>query len=411
MTGREELENTPRPRVSIVIRAKNEERWIWRCLKAIRGQTLQPHEIIIVDNESCDATAQLAMRFGASKVLHISGYSPGRALNVGTDAASGEFVCYLSAHCVPQSANWLEKLIAPMVSKDIAASYGRQLPLPFTHPNDKADLYAVFRNESRVQSTDGFMNNANSVIRKSVWESIQFDEDLSNIEDRVWGQSVVDQGWKIAYVADASVFHFNGMHKSGSRNDQTTTVQVIEHHLGRDNLAPLDSYLSIFHGTFLPVLVGESASELLALQDTFARTSKSTSKYWTTAISINQNDVMESSNSAHAMPGSAGTHDDLGTSAGTFRHIKTSLNPSNRYVALIKDRSSGLTEKILEQAIDEVIRRDLSSLALGPLDARAWPEKTNAELTHGEFGIIVDRHAIEAMTNKHGLVSNQGETF
>ena len=37
--------------VSIIIRTKNEERWINYCLKSIFDQTYKNFEIIIVDNE------------------------------------------------------------------------------------------------------------------------------------------------------------------------------------------------------------------------------------------------------------------------------------------------------------------------------------------------------------------------
>ena len=43
---------TKTPLVSIVIRTKNEERWIEHCLTSIKNQTITDHEIIIVDNNS-----------------------------------------------------------------------------------------------------------------------------------------------------------------------------------------------------------------------------------------------------------------------------------------------------------------------------------------------------------------------
>ena len=44
------------PLVSIIIRTKNEERWISKCLKRINEQTYKKFEIIIVDNGSTDKT-------------------------------------------------------------------------------------------------------------------------------------------------------------------------------------------------------------------------------------------------------------------------------------------------------------------------------------------------------------------
>ncbi|MBI2357457.1 MAG: glycosyltransferase family 2 protein, partial [Deltaproteobacteria bacterium] len=38
------------PIVSIIIRARNEERWIGSCLKAVFDQLFKAFEVIIVDN-------------------------------------------------------------------------------------------------------------------------------------------------------------------------------------------------------------------------------------------------------------------------------------------------------------------------------------------------------------------------
>ena len=57
--------------VSIIIRTKNEERWINSCLESIFSQTYKNFEIIIVDNYSTDKTVKKAEQFGISKILKI----------------------------------------------------------------------------------------------------------------------------------------------------------------------------------------------------------------------------------------------------------------------------------------------------------------------------------------------------
>ena len=44
------------PAVSIVIRTKNEERWISQCLRGVFRQAYRDVEVILVDNESADKT-------------------------------------------------------------------------------------------------------------------------------------------------------------------------------------------------------------------------------------------------------------------------------------------------------------------------------------------------------------------
>ena len=50
------------PLVSIIIRTKNEEKWITLCLDALNKQSYKNFEIIIVDNYSNDKTIQKIKR-------------------------------------------------------------------------------------------------------------------------------------------------------------------------------------------------------------------------------------------------------------------------------------------------------------------------------------------------------------
>ena len=51
------------PLVSIIIRTKNEERWIDHCLRAIETQNLSDYEIILVDNNSEDRSVKIAQKY------------------------------------------------------------------------------------------------------------------------------------------------------------------------------------------------------------------------------------------------------------------------------------------------------------------------------------------------------------
>ena len=256
------------PRVSIVIRARNEAKWIWRCLLGLKQQSKPVHEIIVVDNDSSDQTVEIASKFGVEKILSISDYTPGKALNLGFAEASGDLVSVISAHCLPSDEHWLDRLILPLgVHADIGAAYGRQIPLPFSNDQDKADLYAVYRAESKIQRIDGFFNNANSVVPRHVWETLPFDESVTNVEDRVWGQSLIESGLAIAYVADAAVFHHNGMHRSTTRRDQKPTVSILEDRVLETSNFKIDRYSELFRGRIAPFLVSEASKEPVLLEE------------------------------------------------------------------------------------------------------------------------------------------------
>ena len=58
-----------KPKISIIIRTKNEERWILKCLEQIKRQTLKDYEVILVDNNSTDKTVEKAHLAGVKKFL------------------------------------------------------------------------------------------------------------------------------------------------------------------------------------------------------------------------------------------------------------------------------------------------------------------------------------------------------
>ena len=70
--------------ISIIIRTKNEERWIGSCLEAVFSQTRKDFEVILVDNVSTDKTVDKAANYGV-KVVTIEKFTPGAAINRGIE--------------------------------------------------------------------------------------------------------------------------------------------------------------------------------------------------------------------------------------------------------------------------------------------------------------------------------------
>lgn len=213
--------------VSIIIRTKNEERWLPLCLKAVFEQDYRDFEVIIVDNHSTDMTLSKAKVFGV-KVLNIDEYLPGQALNFGISAAKGEFVCCLSGHCIPVSNQWLSMMLDNFNDREVAGVYGRQEPMSFTGDFDKRDLLNVFGLDKRIQVKDSFFHNANSMIRRAIWQKVPFDDKVTNIEDRVWAKEILRQGYKIVYEPEASVYHYHGIHQDNNPQRCYNVVKILE---------------------------------------------------------------------------------------------------------------------------------------------------------------------------------------
>lgn len=92
------------PLISVVIPTYNSERTICRALSSVFAQTLQPIELIVVDDGSTDSTVSLVKSFhnrskpGFLKLVELgSNHGVYHARNVGWDMASGEFLAFLDA--------------------------------------------------------------------------------------------------------------------------------------------------------------------------------------------------------------------------------------------------------------------------------------------------------------------------
>lgn len=213
--------------ISIIVRTRNEERWIGSCLEAISRQTRQDFEVILVDNQSTDKTVDKARQYGV-KLVTIDEFRPGDAINKGIEASSGDILVCLSGHCIPVDEHWLDNLVANLDDDNVAGVYGRQEPLAFSSDLDKRDLLITFGLDRRVQEKDGFFHNANSAFRRKTWERFPFDGEVSNIEDRIWGDEVIKAGLKIVYEPTASVYHHHGIHHHADEKRAKNIINIIE---------------------------------------------------------------------------------------------------------------------------------------------------------------------------------------
>lgn len=214
--------------ISIVIRTRNEERWISACLNSVFSQDYKDFEVIIIDNQSTDKTIEKARQFPVNKFLSCRDYLPGRALNKAIRHARGEYIVSLSGHCIPVDNKWLKNLLKNLNKKSVAGVYGRQEAMAFTPDSDKRDLALVFGLDRKVQVRDSFFHNANSMIRRRIWEKVPFDETVTNIEDRVWAQKVLQKGYRIIYEPQASAYHYHGIHQDGNAERCANVVRIMK---------------------------------------------------------------------------------------------------------------------------------------------------------------------------------------
>jgi len=110
-------------KISVVIPAYNEEKYLPHCIKSLNNQTFRDFEIIVVNNSSTDKTAEVAEKFGV-RVVYEAKKGVGAARRKGFAQAKGEIIVSTDADCTFPK-NWLENInIAFTKRKNIIALYG-----------------------------------------------------------------------------------------------------------------------------------------------------------------------------------------------------------------------------------------------------------------------------------------------
>ena len=227
------------PLVSIIIRTKNEERWISKCLSKIFKQTYTNFEIIIVDNYSTDNTIKKLNNYKIKKIVKIKKYLPGKALNEGIKFSNGDLIVCISSHCLPVRNTWLSKLVKTILSNEnYAGVYGRQEPMEFTKDNDKRDMYLLFGLDKKIQVKETFFHNANSIIKKKFWKKYPFDNKATNIEDRLWAEKIIKNKLNIVYEPEASVFHHHGIHQNNDNKRLKNVVKIVSNQINVGSINP-----------------------------------------------------------------------------------------------------------------------------------------------------------------------------
>jgi glycosyltransferase involved in cell wall biosynthesis len=119
----------PEPAVSVVVCSLNGARTIDRCLAALAAQTIdEPFEVIVVDDGSTDATAEVAERRGVHLIRHATNQGLAAARNTGVSAARAPIVAFTDDDCVP-SPTWLKELLKAYDDPAVVACGGAVVPV------------------------------------------------------------------------------------------------------------------------------------------------------------------------------------------------------------------------------------------------------------------------------------------
>jgi glycosyltransferase involved in cell wall biosynthesis len=118
-------------KVSVVIPANNEEKYIGKCLASVESQSVKPYEVIVVCDDCTDKTSEVA---NDAKVINIRHGSAASSRNVGAEAAKGDVLLFIDADSVMKK-NLISKVVKA-VKKGYVGGTARTRPLESNFVNE-----------------------------------------------------------------------------------------------------------------------------------------------------------------------------------------------------------------------------------------------------------------------------------
>jgi cellulose synthase/poly-beta-1,6-N-acetylglucosamine synthase-like glycosyltransferase len=172
------------PKISIVIIAFNEEKYIGHLLESIKKQTYKNFEVILVDDHSEDDTVKIAKTHTHDFPLQIvqkpvRGCS--RSRNFGAENSTGELILFLDADAI-LPPDFLKKGLAEFNAKHLSLAF-----FDFTPITDKKidhTFTAIYRFWLKaVQYHNPRAIGSCIMIRRDLHKKILFDETVVMAED------------------------------------------------------------------------------------------------------------------------------------------------------------------------------------------------------------------------------------
>ncbi len=192
------------PRISVVIPALNEEKYIGKTLEGLKKQTFKDFEIIVADASSTDNTRKIAEAYAKVVVHHKKGAAGGR--NEGAKVAKGDIIVFVDADTVPSDT--LLDAYNKAFTDNIVAATGPILPLEKTGFGVRLGYKFVSDYLVRLSiliNKDSIIGS-NFAVKKSIFDKIGgFDEKFLTYEDLDLSLKLRKYG-RIAFVKRAMIY-------------------------------------------------------------------------------------------------------------------------------------------------------------------------------------------------------------
>ena len=203
----------------MIVPTLNASKWWPQFREGLLAQNIAPKQVLIVDSESTDRTADFAIESGfqvASIRRHEFNHGDTRQWASGF-FPDAEILVFMTQDAILADSSALRELVAVFDDPSIGAAYGRQLPRQGCGPIEAHSRLFNYAQTSDVRSLDSrtrlgvktiFISNSFAAYRRCALESVAgFPRHVILGEDTMTAAQLLLKGWQIAYVSDAKVYH------------------------------------------------------------------------------------------------------------------------------------------------------------------------------------------------------------
>jgi len=198
--------------ISVIVPAHNAERFLPRCLDALRASTRPAHEIIVVDDVSTDGTPRIAAERGA-RVLRMERQSgPGGARNRAAAEATGDVLLFIDSDVVARPDTLARVAATFEAQPDLAALFGSydDAPAEPSFVSQYKNLQHHFVHQQGSPEANTFWAGCGAIRRGVFLEVGGFDLEkypVPSIEDIELGYRLRERGHRILLDKDLQVKH------------------------------------------------------------------------------------------------------------------------------------------------------------------------------------------------------------
>ncbi len=210
--------------VDIIIPTYKPDERLLTLIGKLRAQTVAPNRIVLINTEqkylqnllrgrSYDTTGKYF------EVINVSlrEFDHGGTRNEGAAGSTADYLLFMTQDALPADDRLIADLTAALSDPGVAAAYARQLPSDEASLGEKFSRGFNYPAQSCVKSSADkerlgiktyFCSNACAMYKRDVFEKLgKFPKGMIFNEDMVFAHTLIENGYKIAYAADAAVYH------------------------------------------------------------------------------------------------------------------------------------------------------------------------------------------------------------